>query len=140
MAGKDVLAAIGIGLLLLILNFAIGFVAVAIYSVAIAPGQDPASYVRAAQWIVPWVVGIGSPLLFAIAGFVSARKRPASNGHGFALLFSIAYVLLDLLVSIPMGALESFALPATWLVMAGDFAAAQIGVLLATRAGSRSAV
>ena len=135
MTGRDMLRAIGIALALLVANFAIGILAVTVYSLAIAPGQGSAAYQAAAQWIVPWVVGIASPLMFALAGFVAARRRPLRNGHFFALLFSADYVLLDMLVSIPMHALGSFAVLATWLVILGDVIAAQVGALIAARVG-----
>ena len=138
MTGRDMIQALGIALALLLINFAIGILAVTVYSLAIAPGQDSAAYAAAAQWIVPWVVGIASPLLFALAGFLAARRRPQRNGHTFALLFSADYVLLDMLVSIPMHALASFAVLATWLVILGDWIAAQLGVLIAARVGGRA--
>ena len=138
MTARDMVQAIGVAFALLVVNFAIGILAVTVYSLAIAPGQDSAAYQAAAQWIVPWVVGIASPLLFALAGFVAARRRPQRNNHLFALLFSADYVLLDMLVSIPMNALASFALLATWLVILGDWIAAQIGVLIVARVASRA--
>ena len=138
MRPSDFAKAFVLGLTLILLNFAIGFLAVAIYAAAIEPGRDPAFYQRVALSIVPVVVGIASPILFLTAGLLAAARRPARNGLLFALAFSAAYIILDGAVATVGGQMDGFTSPVALLMFAVNVAAALLGVALAKRFGAAS--
>lgn len=132
MKAGDYGKALAVALGLIILNFAIGFGAVFVYSIAIEPGHDQAFYRAAALRIVPWAVGIVAPLLFLGAGYLFAIRKPERSGLAFAAAFSALYILLDGAVSALMGQLAGFLSLANALHMAGHIAAAIIGAHLAS--------
>jgi len=122
-----------VALLLVIANFAVGFVAVLVYSLAIEPGHDPAFYQRAAQSVVPWTVGFVAPLLFALAGYWSARRRPERNALRFAGAFWLAYVLIDALAGVGMGQPTAILSLAMGIPLIADLAGALAGAWLGSR-------
>ena len=83
----------------MVVNVAAAFGWVAIYSLAIAPGQSEAAYQAYAEQVAPWCSVIaGIPILFA-AGWLRARwgDRGAA-GWSMGMWVGVVYVLLDLTI------------------------------------------
>jgi hypothetical protein len=104
LALKSIAVAIGA----MVLNVAMSFVWVFLYSVLIAPGQSEAAYQAYAMRAAPWCsVVAGIPILFG-AGWVLARWH--GGGWRTGICAGIAYVALDLAAIASAGMLTSFAL------------------------------
>lgn len=92
MQGRVIARGIGLGIAALLLNVAVAFFWVWLYSVAIDPGHDGAFYQAYAQRVAP-VAGFiaGIPLLLAAGWRVGRRQR----SDVAALTPAITYVVLD---------------------------------------------
>lgn len=102
----DTLKAAGFALAVMIVNVAMSFVVVGVYSVAVAPGHDDQHYQDAAQWIAPWSsVFFGAPLFFLVS-FISARRVPDSTRKAlpFAACIVVFYAVVDVFVLLAAGA------------------------------------
>jgi hypothetical protein len=130
MKGSDFAKAAGVALALIAANFVLGFVAVLVYSLAIDPGHPAEHYQQPAQRIVPWVVGSAAPLLFGLAGYLSARRRPGRNAYLYAGLFWFFYVALDGGASALMGQLRAVLTLNLALLLLLDLAGALVGAWL----------
>ena len=92
----------------MVVNVAAAFGWVAIYSLAIAPGQSEAAYQAYAEQVAPWCSVIaGVPILFG-AGWLRARSRRGASGWSLGMTVGVLYAVLDL--SILLGAVGLAAL------------------------------
>jgi hypothetical protein len=130
MTGLDFAKALGVALLLMVLNVAAAFGVVAIYSIFILPGRDEAFYQAAAQTIAPWSSVFVGIVLFFAAGWFFAKRRPARNGILFALSFALIYIALDVAIIAAVGGLTQLGLIVA-LSFASKLAAATGGARLA---------
>ncbi len=95
MKGLDALKAVGAAVLVLALNFAIVFLAVAAYAQVVAPGRPQSFYNAAAPGIAGWTAPIGGAVLLLIAAYLLGRRRPQRNALKFAGLTWLAYLIID---------------------------------------------
>jgi len=129
----DYLKALGVALLLMIVNVAIAFAVMAVYGHVIAPGHEAAYYEAAARRIAPWSSVIAGALLFFAAAWLLGMRRPARSALAFALTFTGLYALVDIAIIAAVGALgQQMGLLA--LSFATKFGAAFLG---ARQAGAR---
>lgn len=105
MTATDFLKAFGVALLVMVLNVAISFAVVGVYSVAVDPGHDQAYYEAKAQEIAPWSSVAFGVVLFYLAGMIAAIRRPERNAIAFALTAAGIYIAIDLAVIYAAGAL-----------------------------------
>lgn len=122
--------AIPFALGVLIVNVLISVLWVAVYSLLIDPGKDPAYYQEYAQTAAPYSSIIaGMPLMF-LAGRWIGSKFPKQNSMKAALSVWLVYFLIDFAVIAASGALAQIAL--IFIVsFTTKFAAAYLGGLLA---------
>lgn len=125
----DFAKALGVAVLVLILNLACAFVAVWLYSLFIAPGHPRAFYEAAALWISPWSAHVAGTILFLLAGYLTARRRPRRNPYLFALAFAAIYALIDA-ASVGFKGVMNLEMA---LSMLGNLAAALAGAFVAAR-------
>jgi hypothetical protein len=85
--------------------------------------------------IVPWIVHIASPILFLVAGYLFARRRPDRNGLLFATTFAVVYAIVD---GAMMGYPGILSAEFLWSMLA-NLAAGMIGAVVGGRKASRSA-
>ena len=81
--------------LIMVLNVAISFAVVAVYSYAVDPGHDEAYYQAMAERIAPWSSVVFGIPLFYVASFVLARRKPERPAVGFALTVAGIYIAAD---------------------------------------------
>ena len=103
----DFAKAFGLAILLMVINVAAAFGVVAVYSYAVDPGHDAAYYDAAALSIAPWSSVAGGIVLFFIACFLAARRRPERNAFGFALASAASYIGIDAAVLLAAGAFQA---------------------------------
>ena len=103
MQAIDFLKAFAAAIVLMILNLAASWVAVAIYAYMINPGHEDAFYHAAAQDIAPWSSVIAGFFLFFAAGYWFAKRKPERNGIAFGLAMAAGYAIVDASVLISMG-------------------------------------
>jgi hypothetical protein len=104
LAWRSIAVAIGA----MVLNVAMSFVWVFLYSVLIAPGQSEAAYQAYAMRAAPWCSVIaGVPILFG-AGWLLARWH--GGGWRTGIGAGIAYVVIDMAVIASAGMLTAFPL------------------------------
>jgi hypothetical protein len=128
----DFLKALGVAVLLMVLNVAIAFGVMAIYSTFIAPGHDVAFYESAAQRIAPWSSIFVGAALFFLAMLWLAWRRQGRNGYLFAFAVVAIYAAIDLSAILAAGALTGFgAIVAA--SMLSKLAAAELGAWLGRR-------
>lgn len=126
-----VLKSLAIGLAAMVLNVAVAFAWVALYSLAIAPGQGEAAYQAYALRAVPWSAVIaGVPILVA-AGWLLARWL-RSGGWRSGIGAGVAYVALDVAILVATGTLAAVA-AVNLLSWATKLAAAALGGAVAAR-------
>lgn len=101
----DFAKALGVALLLMVLNVAAAFGVVAVYSFLIEPGHEPAFYQDAAQRIAPWSSILAGAVLFFLAALWLSWRRTGRNGFAFAATFVIIYAAIDIAVIAAAGAL-----------------------------------
>jgi len=94
----DSLKAMGVALLVMVLNVAAAFGVVWVYATFIAPGRDEAFYVAEAQRIAPWSSIFAGALLFFVAMLLLAWRRPGRSGYAFAVAAVLVYAAIDLLI------------------------------------------
>jgi hypothetical protein len=126
----DFIKAIGIALALLVLNVAVAFGVVAVYSIAIEPGHDPSFYESAAQRIAPWSSVVAGIVLFFLAALWLAWRRAGRNGYLFAAAFALIYAALDVTIIVMSGAILLLGLIVT-LSMLTKLGAALAGAWMA---------
>jgi hypothetical protein len=103
----DFLEALGVALLLMVLNVALSFGVMWIYGTFITPGHDAAFYEAAAQRIAPWSSVVAGAVLFFLAGWLFARRKPERNGLLFAAAFTLIYILIDVSIIVAAGAMQA---------------------------------
>jgi len=132
MSGLDFVKAFGVALLLMVLNVAASFGVVALYSSFIEPGHDISFYESAARDIAPWSSVFVGGLLFFLAGWFFAGRRPQRNAIHFALAFSLIYIVLDvgIIVLVDSRALMTMAAAVIALSAVTKIAAAAVGAML----------
>jgi hypothetical protein len=126
----DFAKAIGVAVLLLIVNVIIAIVVVLIYRFLINPGQPNEFYDDAALRIAPWCSHIFGTALFLGAGYFFARRNPKRNGVMFAIAITVLYAIID---AATVGFAGVFAIQFL-LSMLAKLVAALVGAVLAIRA------
>jgi hypothetical protein len=112
----------------MVLNVAVAFLWVAVYSLLIAPGQDQAVYEAYAMRAAPWSSVIaGMPILFG-AGWLLARWH--GGGWATGVWAAMAYILLDVIILAAAGGTFS---PIVALSAVTKLGAAALGGALAAR-------
>lgn len=132
MTAKDIAKAAGLGLLVLLIDFAVATAAVFAYSIFIDPGHDTAYYQQAAPGIATVSTRIAGPILLGLFVFLFSRKRPDRNPFLFAAIVFLFYALFD-------GAMvlfQGFFTAPVMMTMGLKLAGALVGAALA-RAGHR---
>lgn len=82
----------------MVVNVAAAFGWVAIYSLAIAPGQSEAAYRAYAEQVAPWCSVIaGMPILF-VAGWLRVRWGWAASGWSGGVTVGVLYAVLDVTI------------------------------------------
>jgi hypothetical protein len=127
----DVLKAAALAVGILIVNVAISFAVVAVYSIAIDPGHEQAYYETAARWIAPWSSVAFGWLLFLVACYWASRK-PDRSALAFALTTFAVYAALDLGILAAAGQLFAFG-PFVAMSLSSKLVGAIGGVWLARR-------
>ena len=107
MTPVDFAKAFLVALLVMAANVAIAFAVVAVYAYGVDPGHDEAYYQSAAERIAPWSSVVFGVVLFYLAGFVAARRRPQRNAIGFALVFAAIYIGIDSVLLYLAGGLQT---------------------------------
>ncbi|MEE2776224.1 MAG: hypothetical protein VYE73_05610 [Acidobacteriota bacterium] len=128
----DILKAVGVALVLMVVNVAISFPVVGVYAYFIEPGHEAEFYEEAAQWIAPWSSVVVGVFLFFGALYWFTRRAPERHAIGFALAVASTYAVVDLAIVAGAGALASIA-GIFALSMATKFAAAIAGASVASR-------
>ena len=124
------LRSVAIAIAAMALNVAFFFLWVFLYSMVIAPGQEPAAYEAYANRAAPWgSVIAGIPILFA-GGWLLARWHGGGWRTGIAA--GIAYAVIDLVILSAAGALFDL-LAVAALSWSTKIAAAALGGSLAGR-------
>lgn len=100
----DFLKALGVALLLMVLNVVAAFGVVWVYSMFIEPGHDEAFYAAAAQRIAPWSSIFAGVLLFFLGSWLLAWRRTGRNGYLFAAAVVGVYAAIDVSVLLAAGA------------------------------------
>lgn len=91
---RDWLVVVGLALASMVLNVAMSFAWVFVYSL-IEPGQTEAAYeAYAAEWAPVSSVVIGAPILF-LSGWLAGRGREAKQAALMGLLVGALYVAID---------------------------------------------
>src|SRR5262245_18847934 len=125
----DYAKAAGVALAILVLNILIAILVVLFYSIVIEPGHPHEFYNAAAQRIAPWCSHIAGTVLFFVAGYWFAKRRPQRNGYLFAVAFTVLYAIIDE----AMVAFQGFFSAQFGLSMLAKLVAALVGVFLAGR-------
>jgi hypothetical protein len=123
----DSVKAIGVALLLMVLNVAAAFGVVWVYGTFIEAGHEEAFYAAAAQRIAPWSSVFAGALLFFVGLWLLAWRRAGRNGYLFAAVVVGIYAAIDVSVLLAAGALMS---------MSAVVAASMLGKLGAALAGA----
>jgi hypothetical protein len=131
MRAIDFLKAFAVALGVMIVNVALSFGVVAVYSLWIEPGHDEAYYQAAALWIAPWSSIAFGWLLFLIATYVLSR-RSTRDALVFALSAFSIYAVLDLGILAAAGQVVAIA-PIVAVSLSSKLAGAIAGVWLAGR-------
>ncbi len=95
MGVKDVAKAAGVGLLALVIDFAIATATVLVWSFLIDPGHDQAYYTAGAPAIATVSTRIAGPVILGLLVLLFSRRRPDRNPFLFALIVWIFYALFD---------------------------------------------
>ncbi len=133
----DILKAIGVALVIMVVDVAISFPVVAVYAYFIEPGHDAAFYESAAQRIAPWSSVVAGVFLFFGALYWLTRRKPERHAVGFALAVWVAFAAFALAIDLAIlagagGSLRSIA-GIVALSLATKFAAAITGAWVASR-------
>lgn len=132
MTTLDYAKALGVALLLMVLNVAASFGVMAVYGYLIDPGHGADYYEAAAQHIAPWSSVFAGALLFFGAAWLFGVRKPARPALTFALAFTIIYTLIDLSI------LVAGAIGALGYVVALSIAAKLAGAVLGARMARRA--
>ncbi|MGD9966608.1 MAG: hypothetical protein AB7T59_08825 [Hyphomonadaceae bacterium] len=103
----DSVKAIGVALLIMVLNVAAAFGVVWVYATFIETGHDQAFYEAAAQRIAPWSSVVAGAVLFLVMLWWLAWRRAGRNGYAFAAVVVLVYAAIDVSVIAMAGALTS---------------------------------
>lgn len=130
MGPMDFLKALGVALLILVLNVAISFGVMWVYGNFIEIGHPPSFYQEAAQRIAPWSSLIAGAVLFFLAGWEFAKRKPERNGLVFAAAVAAIYVAVDVAIIAAAGALTALG-AIVWASMITKMIAALAGAYMA---------
>jgi hypothetical protein len=130
MNGLDFVKALGVALLLMVLNVVAAFGVMAVYGYLVEPGHEPSFYEAAAQRIAPWSSIFVGAMLFFLAGLWLAWRRAGRNGLAFAATFVVIYAAIDVTIIALSGALAAMGLMVAGS-MVSKLAAALLGAWLA---------
>lgn len=133
MNALDYAKALGVALLLMVLNVAAAFGVMAIYGYLIDPGHEPAYYEAAAQRIAPWSSVFVGALLFFAAAWLFGVRRSTRHALMFALAFTAIYTVIDLSIIVSIDARAAMTSVVAISVLT-KFAAAALGAWMARRA------
>lgn len=101
----DLAKALAAAIVIMAINVAMSFVAVAVYAYLINPGHEDAYYEAATQQIVTGSAIVVGMLLFFGAGYIFAKRRPERNAVAFAIAIWVGYVALEIVILSGAGAL-----------------------------------
>jgi hypothetical protein len=132
MTALDYIKALGVALLLMVLNVAASFAVMAVYGYLIDPGHGADYYESAAQRIAPWSSVFAGALLFFAAAWLFGARKPARPALTFALTFTAIYTLIDLSIIVAAGALLALGYVVA-ISVAAKFAAAVLGARMVKR-------
>jgi hypothetical protein len=132
MTAVDILKALGVAIGILIVNVAISFGVVALYSAFVDPGHPEAYYQKAAAaWLAPWSsIAFGWLLFFFAIRLVS--RNPTRDALTFALTAFGIYAAIDLGLIASVGRLAEFG-PIIGLSLSTKLVGAVAGVWAAGR-------
>jgi hypothetical protein len=125
MNGLDFVKALGVALLLMVINVAASFAVVAAYAAFVEPGHEASFYEDSAQWIAPWSSIFVGAALFFLAGLWLSWRRSGRNGFAFAAAFALIYAAIDIAIIAAAGALGALG-----LMVAGSMASKLVAALL----------
>ena len=97
MTMTDYAKALGAAFLIMVLNVAISYLAVAVYSYVINPGHDTAYYESVAMPIILGSAILAGLVLFFISGYFFTKRKPERNAMHFAVAIWVGYVLIEAL-------------------------------------------
>lgn len=132
MTGRDYGKALGVALLLMVLNIAASVVVMAVYGYLIDPGHPPEYYEAAADRIAPWSSVFAGAVLFFGAAWLFGVRRPERPAMAFAMTFTVIYTVIDLSIIVAAGALTTLGYVVAISVVA-KFAGAFFGARMAAR-------
>lgn len=102
----DSVKAIGVALLIMVLNVATAFGVMWVYGTFIETGHDQAFYEAAAQQIAPWSsIVAGALIFFAVMWWMAWRA--GRNGYAFAATTVLIYTAIDVSLIAMAGALTA---------------------------------
>lgn len=99
----DFAKALGVALLLMALNVAVAFGAVAVFSFLIEPGHEPVFYDTAARTIAPLSIIFAGAVLFFVGGLWFSWRRAGRNGFAFATAFAFIYAAIEIAIIASVG-------------------------------------
>lgn len=128
---------VGTALVVMVVNVAISFLYVAVYSYVISPGHDIAHYQAHAQFSAPYSSIIaGMPLMFLAGRWIGRRGTPDVAVQA-ALGVWLVYAAIDLAIVIPAGTARL--IPLVIVSLLTKLAAAYLGGRAGTRRGASAA-
>ena len=95
MKPTDIAKALGVAVLIMVINVAISYLAVAVYAYVINPGHDAAFYESAAEPIIIGSAILAGLVLFFIAGYFFTKRKPERNAIKFAVAIWVGYFLIE---------------------------------------------
>jgi hypothetical protein len=146
----DYLKALVLAFVVLVVEFSLSYLVVAIYAAFIAPGHPYVFYRQAAiEWLVPWWIHIGGTLIFFFVGWLFTGRQRGRNAYLFVAAMCGFYLAIDLggfalmigLWSPPTSGphvgsgIWTFVTSGALLWMAVQFAAAFLGAYVELRSG-----
>lgn len=131
----DFVKALGVAVLLMVLNVAIAFGVMWVFGNFIDPGHEPAYYQAVAQRVAPWSSLFAGAVLFFLGGWEFAKREPARNGLMFAATFALIYIAVDVAIIAAAGAIGAIGVMVAASVVS-KLLAALAGAALARRAAA----
>jgi threonine/homoserine/homoserine lactone efflux protein len=138
MGVKSILAAVGLALLVMVLNVAAAFAWVAVYSMLIEPGHSEAWYQAYAMRAAPVSSVFAGLVLMLGAGVLIGRGRPVRQAMILGAVMAGTYILIDAIVLVAAQA-DSQTVTWAWGSWVTKLAAAVLGARIGARLRPRSA-
>lgn len=127
----DFLKALGVALLVMLLDLACAFVGVTLWSLWTQPPQPLSPSDPAVITVATLTTRLCGPLLLALFVWLFSRRRPDRNAWAFGVAVFVFYMLVDWGMVAFRGMLE----PAALLTAALKLAGAMVGAWFAQRGG-----